>query len=220
MEPGHEDREYPEAPPHGRPPGPPQWSPVMKTGNTCWLRPICLAVEMPQWSPVMKTGNTGRRGHPDRPAPRASMEPGHEDREYHRAPPLSPGRAPASMEPGHEDREYRRNCPRKGMSASASMEPGHEDREYVATTATISLITCASMEPGHEDREYSSIGSRRTTNDRASMEPGHEDREYLPQRSSACPTRQPQWSPVMKTGNTSTRRTTAASHSRLNGARS
>ena len=37
---------------------------------------------------------------------RASMEPGHEDREYAAwmAVPRSIG--PASMEPGHEDREY------------------------------------------------------------------------------------------------------------------
>ncbi len=37
---------------------PPQWSPVMKTGNTrnrCHLFP---GGRRPQWSPVMKTGNT------------------------------------------------------------------------------------------------------------------------------------------------------------------
>ena len=36
----------------------------------------------PQWSPVMKTGNTPRRTAPTRPRRSASMEPGHEDREY------------------------------------------------------------------------------------------------------------------------------------------
>mgnify|MGYP000942561089 FL=1 len=60
----------------------PQWSPVMKTGNTS-SAPVAMVPSVePQWSPVMKTGNTGEenpirgtRGH-------ASMEPGHEDREY------------------------------------------------------------------------------------------------------------------------------------------
>ena len=85
MEPGHEDREYsprgatlvahktpqwspvmktgntPEAPPHGRLPEPPQWSPVMKTGNTGASKTETLAAASPQWSPVMKTGNTRRR---------------------------------------------------------------------------------------------------------------------------------------------------------------
>ena len=58
MEPGHEDREYP---------------------GTDRQQMETIA---PQWSPVMKTGNTARVGavvpaHQD-----ASMEPGHEDREY------------------------------------------------------------------------------------------------------------------------------------------
>ena len=55
----------------------------------------------------MKTGNThvgaGRAAHQGR----ASMEPGHEDREY--APngnTRTPRPRQASMEPGHEDREY------------------------------------------------------------------------------------------------------------------
>ena len=54
----------------------------------------------------MKTGNTGDRPVPLKVAVTASMEPGHEDREYHspRAGRLQ-GRL-ASMEPGHEDREY------------------------------------------------------------------------------------------------------------------
>ena len=58
MEPGHEDREY------AGPTGdvvftwPPQWSPVMKTGNTRDDMPDGVDVILPQWSPVMKTGNT------------------------------------------------------------------------------------------------------------------------------------------------------------------
>ena len=54
----------------------------MKTGNTAGrLTPASQTVK-PQWSPVMKTGNTG--ACPDGPGHTtiASMEPGHEDREY------------------------------------------------------------------------------------------------------------------------------------------
>ena len=60
MEPGHEDREY------GGLRGitdayrVPQWSPVMKTGNTPPTGVTPSPVDWPQWSPVMKTGNTQR----------------------------------------------------------------------------------------------------------------------------------------------------------------
>ena len=106
MEPGHEDREYPAPlrvelsrigkpqwspvmktgntaarPSSSKKTGSPQWSPVMKTGNTQIAQIRQAIVDAPQWSPVMKTGNTY--------TPRekniqnaASMEPGHEDREY------------------------------------------------------------------------------------------------------------------------------------------
>ena len=37
---------------------------------------------------------------------------------------------------------------------------------------------------------------------RASMEPGHEDREYRGRLRRGRPVLAPQWSPVMKTGNT------------------
>ena len=40
----------------------------------------------------------------------------------------------ASMEPGHEDREYPQDGPPVPRHVGASMEPGHEDREYVAVT--------------------------------------------------------------------------------------
>ncbi len=36
----------------------------------------------------------------------------------------------ASMEPGHEDREYRQVLGHLELDQEASMEPGHEDREY------------------------------------------------------------------------------------------
>ena len=38
----------------------PQWSPVMKTGNTQAWRVNTRTPSQPQWSPVMKTGNTSR----------------------------------------------------------------------------------------------------------------------------------------------------------------
>ena len=60
----------------------PQWSPVMKTGNT-WLVPRDTRfLVMPQWSPVMKTGNTAKYIFHLTLVFLASMEPGHEDREY------------------------------------------------------------------------------------------------------------------------------------------
>ena len=58
MEPGHEDREYIEVPETVTNNSVPQWSPVMKTGNTTFSHPGCGCSV---W---------------------ASMEPGHEDREY------------------------------------------------------------------------------------------------------------------------------------------
>ena len=100
------------------------------------------------------------------------------------------------------------------------------------------------MEPGHEDREYRAEGRGVARVDVASMEPGHEDREYrlsycdsydvvAPQWSPVMKTgnthriaagnlyaRLPQWSPVMKTGNTSTRASRTRRPSSLNGARS
>ena len=58
MEPGHEDREYGGR--HRAGPGrkEPQWSPVMKTGNTTGSTGSDVMDPRPQWSPVMKTGNT------------------------------------------------------------------------------------------------------------------------------------------------------------------
>ena len=38
----------------------PQWSPVMKTGNTALEHTHGGKLTEPQWSPVMKTGNTAR----------------------------------------------------------------------------------------------------------------------------------------------------------------
>ena len=55
----------------------------------------------------------------------------------------------------------------------------------------------------------------------ASMEPGHEDREYRPAHRRHPPQEGPQWSPVMKTGNTPPREGRhGAGPGCLNGARS
>ena len=82
MEPGHEDREYTLWVPPDLRLTAPQWSPVMKTGNTFHAGQNRMMRFMPQWSPVMKTGNTGCDEGPLVPPGKASMEPGHEDREY------------------------------------------------------------------------------------------------------------------------------------------
>ena len=76
------------------------------------------------------------------------------------------------------------------------------------------------MEPGHEDREYGRPQGVGRLGLAASMEPGHEDREYkdLTKREAAAV--EPQWSPVMKTGNTLGDPHTRPGKMRLNGARS
>ena len=58
MEPGHEDREYAPYGDQSRVKPMPQWSPVMKTGNTFPGAGGTVTPGRPQWSPVMKTGNT------------------------------------------------------------------------------------------------------------------------------------------------------------------
>ena len=54
----------------------------MKTGNTVASQLANDGWNVPQWSPVMKTGNTGRLPRQQHRRLVASMEPGHEDREY------------------------------------------------------------------------------------------------------------------------------------------
>ena len=82
------------------------------------------------------------------------------------------------------------------------MEPGHEDREYNKDFLIAVTKTIASMEPGHEDREYKQRRVVAPGPGPASMEPGHEDREYLQGSGRPGAFSPPQWSPVMKTGNT------------------
>ena len=77
----------------------------------------------------------------------------------------------------------------------------------------------ASMEPGHEDREYSSDSHPAAMRSLASMEPGHEDREYVSRYVVSAGDTLPQWSPVMKTGNTWKKYTPPMPTTCLNGAR-
>ena len=103
----------------------------------------------------------------------------------------------ASMEPGHEDREYNRLTTRPRLPGLASMEPGHEDREYAYFSDTETYAGCSP--------QWSPV--MKTGNTRESFGGG-----LHPQR--------PQWSPVMKTGNTSTNDMADVRRLRLNGARS
>ena len=158
MEPGHEDREYAcitvcvATIRHA-----PQWSPVMKTGNTrrTGTREHHGPVR-PQWSPVMKTGNTSCPRPRPAAGPGASMEPGHEDREYgHLLTITLTPQQKASMEPGHEDREYRTQnmmytTPNTMPQWSPVMKTGNTADARVPPDSH----RLASMEPGHEDREY------------------------------------------------------------------
>ena len=52
------------------------------------------------------------------------------------------------------------------------------------------------------------------------MEPGHEDREYIMWWTNKRIQMAPQWSPVMKTGNTESQCTFQSAVPSLNGARS
>ena len=83
----------------------------------------------------MKTGNTRHTLPVRQRRRRASMEPGHEDREYLTRPGHRPGKQLASMEPGHEDREYVFQPLCEQTEGRASMEPGHEDREYAGASS-------------------------------------------------------------------------------------
>ena len=154
MEPGHEDREYSLGVSVTVTPDTPQWSPVMKTGNTLTRGNRNLGKISPQWSPVMKTGNT------QFPGLRICCS-------------IKPQWSPV-MKTGNT----RGRLGRAARQDQASMEPGHEDREYHPVRVPGEHQHDASMEPGHEDREYSAGG---TTQDDIEL---------------------PQWSPVMKTGNT------------------
>ena len=80
----------------------------------------------------MKTGNTGRP-----PAPRPVL--------HH-----------ASMEPGHEDREYKAQKYRDVVAVLPQWSPVMKTGNTGRPPAPRPVLHHASMEPGHEDREYPS----------------------------------------------------------------
>ena len=137
----------------------------------------------------MKTGNTCIMICQRCPVREASMEPGHEDREYLRDLRLPLNPVHASMEPGHEDREYLvLDCDDPG-DMPASMEPGHEDREYDPIVAQVRGWGVAPQwSPAMKTGNTSSRLCRRRPMIDASMEPGHEDREYMPAAGRPRPT--------------------------------
>ena len=100
------------------------------------------------------------------------------------------------------------------------MEPGHEDREYGAAGRGRDVVHAASMEPGHEDREYRDIAELLNGRLRPQWSPvmktGNTFRSFV----SASVENSPQWSPVMKTGNTGPPPARTSAETRLNGARS
>ena len=139
MEPGHEDREY-----------------------VCLVDVFVICVSaMPQWSPVMKTGNTNSFYNKPRNSYSASMEPGHEDREYVTVALHDDGSDMPQWSPVMKTGNTSSQAGKIMEEATASMEPGHEDREYHPGRRLLAGHHAASMEPGHEDREY--LGPRTAT---------------------------------------------------------
>ena len=134
----------------------------MKTGNTGGGRNPPPRKSPPQWSPVMKTGNTSRSLAAGMPRHLASMEPGHEDREYQvQGVIVGPENVP-QWSPVMKTGNTRRSVQRSIRALEASMEPGHEDREYgslasvpLATSVAHSCEDCHSAPPadGRERRQ-------------------------------------------------------------------
>ena len=182
MEPGHEDREYLVVGEYGPCSSQaPQWSPVMKTGNTTITMAGNLTADPPQWSPVMKTGNTqaGRLTPASQAVPQWS-------------PVMKTGNTPST-------------AARWRLICSPQWSPVMKTGNTVPIRNGGGAEPDASMEPGHEDREYGDPVRERRGQGAASMEPGHEDREYFQVPYVFKTLFRPQWSPVMKTGNTSAR---------------
>ena len=108
------------------------------------------------------------------------------------------------MEPGHEDREYRCMLADIVGMTPPQWSPVMKTGNTGTMSGVLGRHSYASMEPGHEDREYGQLHrSPIFAEDQASMEPGHEDREYFAMGNAITMEDTPQWSPVMKTGNTS-----------------
>ena len=244
MEPGHCDRENTSGRPIASAAGRPQWSPVIATGKTGRQPALCFSASTPAMEPghCDRENQTSVTGFLHRELP--AMEPGHCDRENQiGCEGDNPGNKPA-MEPGHCDRENRSSnrsltvtrCPqwspviatgkttRRAADAypnlPPAMEPGHCDRENPCHRAPAHPNRKPAMEPGHCDRENVLHLTEHQPSIKPAMEPGHCDREN--HSDSTTPTNgwDPQWSPVITTGKTTTSHNSAAATGSRNGARS
>ena len=90
------------------------------------------------------------------------------------------------------------------------MEPGHEDREYATALLAAGIWYAASMEPGHEDREYSATPSFLPSEPSPQWSPVMKTGNTTSPRNISDLSSAPQWSPVMKTGNTTHRKLTGS----------
>ena len=180
----------------------PQWSPAMKTGNTASNAASAAVAGKPQWSPAMKTGNTGHAGkyvcNLAQPQWSPAMKTGNTAHCQRGA-----GQArPASMEPGHEDREYEGGI----LTVHGTLVP--QWSPAMKTGNTVCVATCRvglcgpQWSPAMKTGNTSSSDGICECSQAASMEPGHEDREYHARLAGADLSHAPQWSPAMKTGNT------------------
>ena len=78
----------------------------------------------------MKTGNTPDLHQAGTDRMRASMEPGHEDREYIVTPPSFVALLRPQWSPVMKTGNTGTKVVSLSRTVAASMEPGHEDREY------------------------------------------------------------------------------------------
>ena len=168
----------------------------------------------------MKTGNTRDIHHTSERTVAASMEPGHEDREYAGSAAAPRPRAQASMEPGHEDREYD-TITHEGVLLDL---PQWSPVMKTGNTSPSIRFPISPLKP-----QWSPVMKTGNTG----IRPVNSTRSASPQWSpvmktgntgaysgSSHSTRPPQWSPVMKTGNTGRHRRSQAGQESLNGARS
>ena len=131
MEPGHEDREYP-APLRVELSriGKPQWSPVMKTGNTAARPSSSKKTGSPQWSPVMKTGNTNREDTTMITSAKPQWSPVMKTGNTWSPDERLTWDSPPQWSPVMKTGNTRTGRFPHALEGVASMEPGHEDREY------------------------------------------------------------------------------------------
>ena len=207
MEPGLGDREWLGPYRDGGRVRPPQWSPVLETGNGPSGPVGHPHRAAPQWSPVLETGNgridIGRRRLLDvaRRNGARSWRPGMVDPstvqpERYMLPQWSPvletgnglryttnttAYRLAAMEPGLGDREWRTRLSVFCASGPICRNGARSWRPGMAIVLPIPdrFQPLAAMEPGLGDREWSYPYVPGTLTASAAMEPGLGDREWL-----------------------------------------